>query len=226
MGITPTFLKASKGFSEYLRSVHVGNNEELVSFDVSALFTNIPVPTALDVINRLFTEYIEDPQAKGKHGCSFTGYTYGLKKDEAIKLLKLVLENCVFTFQCNFFIQLHGTTMGSSCSPMVANIYIDYFEGLALGPEAPIPIKEWKRYVDEVFSIMLQFLNSIDPHIKFTVEQPNVEGSIPFLDTFPKPKGERIEVSVYRKPTHGQTSGLQLQSPYFGKKSCSKSLDG
>ena len=27
-------------------------------------------------------------------------------------------------------------------------------------------------------------------------------GGIPFLDTFPKPKGEGIAVSIYRKPTH------------------------
>ena len=50
--------------------------------------------------------------------------------------------------------------------------------------------------------MMLNYLNSIDPHIKFTVEQPNEEGAIPFLDTLPKPKGEEISVSVYRKPTH------------------------
>ena len=49
---------------------------------------------------------------------------------------------------------------------------------------------------------MLQYLNSIDPHIKFTIEQPNKEGGIPFLDTFSKPQGEGIAVSVYRKPTH------------------------
>ena len=29
-----------------------------------------------------------------------------------------------------------------------------------------------------------------------------MEGAIPFLDTFPQPKGENISVSVYRKPTH------------------------
>ena len=50
--------------------------------------------------------------------------------------------------------------------------------------------------------ILLQYLNSIDPHIKFTIEQPNAEGGIPFLDTFPKPQGESIAVAVYRKPTH------------------------
>ena len=87
---------------------------------------------------------------------------------------------------------------------------MEYFEELALGPEVPVPIMEWKRYVDDVFSIipkgkrdiLLNYLNSIDPHIKFTVEQPNAEGSIPFLDTFPQPKGENISVSVYRKPSH------------------------
>ena len=174
------------------------------------LFTSIPVPTALDVINCLFCEHIEDPEAKHKYVFSFKCNTIGLEKDEAMQLLKLVLENCVFTFQDKFFKQLHSATMGSPCSPVVANIYMEYFEDLALGPELPIPVKDWKRYVDDVFSIipkgnrdtMLQYLNSIDPHIKFTIEQPNEEGGIPFLDTFPKPQGEGIAVSVYRKPTH------------------------
>ena len=90
---------------------------------------------------------------------------------------------------------------------------MEYFENIALGPELPVPIKDWKRYVDDVFSIipkgnhdnLLQYLNSIDPHIKFTIEQPNAEGGIPFLDTFPKPQGENIAVAVYRKPTYTWT---------------------
>ena len=206
----PSFVKDSKCFSEYLRSVHNNKDEELVSFNVSALFTSIPVPTALDVINQLFTEHIEVPEARGKYGCSFKQNTIGLTKDEVMKLLKLVLENCVFSFQGNFFKQLHGAAMGSPCFPVVANIYMEYFEDMALGPELPLPIKEWKRYVDDVFSIipkgqrdtMVNYLNSIDPHIKFTAEQQNEEGAIPFLDTLPKPKGEGISVSVNRKPTH------------------------
>ena len=88
--------------------------------------------------------------------------------------------------------------MGSPGSPVVANIYMEYFEDLALRPELLILVKEWKRYVDDVFSIipkgkrdiMLNYLNSIDPHIKFTGEQPNAMGAIPFLDTLPWPKGE------------------------------------
>ena len=188
-GITPTFVKDSKCFSEYLRTVCIGKDEELVSVDVSALFTSIPVPTALDVINHLFIEHIEVPKARGKYGCSFKQNTIGLTKDEVMKLLKLILENCVFSFQGNFFKQLHGAATGSPHPPVVANIYMEYFKDMALGPELLLPIKEWKRYMDDVFSIipkgqcntMLQYLNSIDPHIKFTVEQPNEEGAIPFL---------------------------------------------
>ena len=180
MGITPSFVKDSKSFSEHLRSVHISDDEELVSFDVSALFTSIPVPTALEVINCLFCEHIEDPEAKHKYGCSFKYNTISLEKDEVMQLLKLGLENCVFTLQDKFFKQLHG-----------ANIYMEYFEDLALGPELPIPVKDWKRYVDDVFSIipkgnrntMLQYLNSIDPHIKFTIEQPNEEGGRHFPQT-------------------------------------------
>ena len=43
-GITPMFVKDSRGFSQYLRSVYLGEDKELVSFNVSALFTSIPVP--------------------------------------------------------------------------------------------------------------------------------------------------------------------------------------
>ena len=140
-GITPMFVKDSKYFSEYLRSVNIDTDEELVSFDVSALFTSIPVPTALDVINHLFTEHIEVPEAKGKYGCSFKENTIGLDKNEVMGLLKLVLENCMFSFQGNFFKQLHGATMGYPCSPMVVNIYMEYFEELALAPSSPFQLR-------------------------------------------------------------------------------------
>ena len=44
MGMTPSFVKDSKGFSQYPRLVHLVQDKELVTFDVSALFTSIPVP--------------------------------------------------------------------------------------------------------------------------------------------------------------------------------------
>ena len=89
------FVKDSKGFSQYLISVHLGQDEELVTFDISALFTSIPVPTAFEVINQLFTEHIEVPEARGKCNCTFEENMVGLQKNEVLSLLKLVLENCM-----------------------------------------------------------------------------------------------------------------------------------
>ena len=142
--VCPSFVKDSKSFSDHLRLVNISEEEELVSFDISALFTSIPVPTALDVINCLFCEHFEDPEAKHKYGCSFRWNTIDLEKDEVMQLLKLVLENCVFTFQDKFFKQLHGATMGSPYSPVVANIYMEYFENLALGPKLLIQSRTGK----------------------------------------------------------------------------------
>ena len=45
-GITPIFVKGSKCFSEYLRSVNINTDEELVSFDASALFTSRSCPNS------------------------------------------------------------------------------------------------------------------------------------------------------------------------------------
>jgi hypothetical protein len=44
-------------------------------------------------------------------------------------------------------------------------------------------------------------LNSIDPHISFTLEHER-DGQLPFLDTLVSHKNGAITTNVYRKPTH------------------------
>ena len=49
----------------------------------------------------------------------------------------------------------------------------------------------------------LQHINSVDPAIKFTVEDNKEDGSISFLDTIVKPVADdTLSITVYRKPTH------------------------
>ena len=68
---------------------------------------------------------------------------------------------------------------------------MEYFEDMALGPQCPIPSPWSKRYVDDVISIvkkeqvdtLFNHLNLVYPHIKFTMEAPGSEDSIPFLET-------------------------------------------
>ena len=92
--------------------------------------------------------------------------------------------------------------MGSPVSPVIANIYMEHFESLAI-PSSPTSIKWWFRYVDDVHSAkrkdrvnkLQEHLNSIDPHIKFTIELPGTDG-LPFLDTLTKPTPNSIESTV------------------------------
>ena len=74
-----------------------------------------------------------------------------------------------------------------------------------------IPPRFWCRFVDDTFVIQkevnkqgfLQHINSVDPAIKFTVEDNKEDGSIPFLDTIVKPEADgTLSITVCRKPTH------------------------
>ena len=51
--------------------------------------------------------------------------------------------------------------------------------------------------------ILFNYINNMDDHIKFTMECPDNEGSIPFLDRKCTPNpNHTIHTTVYRKPTH------------------------
>ena len=98
--------------------------------------------------------------------------------------------------------------MGSSVSPVVAAL--EYFEHRAL-PSAVNPPRLLKMYVDDTFVIQqqsqeeefLQHINSVDPSIKFTTEEPRQNGSIPFMDALVTPQEHgTLTTSVYRKPIH------------------------
>ena len=68
---------------------------------------------------------------------------------------------------------------------------MEYSEELVLGPLGPIQTPGWKRYVDGMICIVKRaqvdilpnHINQIDAHIRFTMQSPDSEGSIPFLDT-------------------------------------------
>ena len=120
----------------------------------------------------------------------------------------------------------------SMSSPVVANIYMEHFEDLAM-TTAPNPPRVWKRYVDDTFCIMkktavletLDHLNGIRPTIQFTVEE-ETEGVLPFLDTqLNRGRDGTLDVTVFRKKTHTDRY-LQFEShhPMHVKRGVVKSL--
>ena len=116
--------------------------------------------------------------------------------------------------------------MGSPVSAVVANLYMEFFEELAL-ESAPSRPRLWKRYVDDTRCILrkgdldglLNHLNSIRPTIKITMELEE-EGSLPFLDTrVTRLANGKLDITVYRKKTHtDRYLHFELHHPIHVKK--------
>ena len=132
-----------------------------------------------------------------------------LSPERIAELLQLCLKSTYFSYNGEFYEQREGAAMGSPVSAVVANLYMEFFEELAL-ESAPSRPRFWKRYVDDTCCIMqrdaveplLRHLNEVRPTIKFTMELEK-DGSLPFLDTsLTRREDGTLNVTVFRKQTH------------------------
>ena len=99
--------------------------------------------------------------------------------------------------------------MGSPLSPVLANLFKEFFETELL-PTLPIQPPFWARYVDDViifwpdeldFQDFFNRVNALVPTINFTTEWER-EGVLPFLDMKVHRLTSGFDFAIYRKPTH------------------------
>ena len=198
VGSSPHHIKNSGDFIEHIKHITFQANETITSYDVSALFTSVPIEAAINIIQRrleLDQEFHSRTTMKVEHITS---------------LLEFCLKTTYFQLQGGFYEHISGAAMGSPIRSIVANLFMEDCEVKAINT-AKIPPKMWKRYVDDTCVILdsttkeefFDHINSIDPKIQFTSENSNPNGSIPFLDTLvmPQPDGS-IKTTVLRKPAH------------------------
>ena len=197
VGKSPHHITSTQDFVEQARQIKLEPGECLSSYDVSALFTSVPIDPALNIIKDLLDN---DTTLKEKTV---------MEVGNIILLLEFCLKNTYFSFQDQFYEQVEGAAMGSPVSPIVANLYMEYLEQKALST-APHPLRFWHRFVDDTFVIhkeankqgFLQHINSVDPSIRFTIENNKEDGSIPFLDTIVKPEADGcLSITGCRKST-------------------------
>ena len=168
------FIKNSLHFVDKVKGQPIGPDEEMVSYDVSALFTSVSVDRALEVVKRRLES---DP--------TFPDRTT-LNIDEFVKLLDMVVSSTYFTYDGQFYRQIHGAAMGSPVSPILCNLYMEDFETAALN-SAPHKPAWWFRYVDDTHTkqkkehddSLYQHISQQDEHIKFTTEHENEVESKP-----------------------------------------------
>ena len=95
------------------------------------------------------------------------------------RLLHLCLTITYFMWNGRFYEQKEDAAMGNPLSPVVANIYMEHFEELAM-ESAEVKPATWLRYIDDTFVVLnkgrdklldfLEHLNSIRPSIQLTIE--------------------------------------------------------
>ena len=198
VGSSPHHIKNTGDFIQQIKQVKLQADEIITSYDVSALFTSVPIEAATNIIQRRL-ELGQQLHLRTN-----------MKVEHITSLLELCLKTTYFQFQGSFYEQINGAAMGSPISPIVANLFMEEFEVRAI-QTAKNPPKMWKRYVDDTSVILssankeefFHHINNIDPRIQFTSEESKPDGSIPFLDCLVTPQADdSIVITVYRKPTH------------------------
>ena len=92
----------------------------VTSYDVTALFTSIPVPSAVDIIKKKLEQDAELPNRTI------------MPADTILELLGFCLNNTYFVFHGTFYEQTKGAAMGSPISPIIANIFMEAFKNRAI----------------------------------------------------------------------------------------------
>ena len=120
VGKPPYDINCNHDFVKQVKHINLTPGECLNSYDVSALFTSVPVDPALKAIKDLLEK---EPTLKERTV---------LPVEDITLLLEFCLKNMYFSFKGQFYEQVEGAAMVSPVSPIVANLYIEYFEQKAL----------------------------------------------------------------------------------------------
>ena len=178
----------------------------LVSYDVTNLFTNIPLQETIDIaINLIFNH---NPNLN-------------ITKKELKKLFLFATSQTHFIFNSKFYNQIDGVAMGSPLAPVLANTFMSFCESKRLNEYNLNRPKFYLRYVDDILAafdkeqyslLFLNFLNKRHPNIKFTIEK-QINHSIAFLDVFISGiNNQNLTLQTYHKSTY---TGLLLKFKSF-----------
>ena len=95
-----------------------------------------------------------------------------IPSDYILKLLKLIMEKNIFTFNEEYWLQILGTCMGTRVASTYANLFMGVLEKKILDscpPHLWQHVHLWKRYIDDILILwtdswesFLEFFNYIN----------------------------------------------------------------
>ena len=154
----------SFAFAETMQNLDIDPNVFMSSFDVSSLFTNVP----LDETIKICSDALYDD----------SDLQLLIPKDLFVELMKSVTTSVEFSFNNTMYKQTDGVAMGSPLGPALANIFVGYYEEKLFSQTQKLPT--YFRYVDDTFAIFnhkteadefLIKLNCLHPSLKFTFDR-------------------------------------------------------
>jgi hypothetical protein len=131
-----------------------------------------------------------------------------------------------FQFEDKFYQQKDGMAMGSSLTPAVSSILLEYFEKLSLDKTDFKPTI-WLRSVDNTFHGLTTWvsrntglsLSSQQSQTHYTVHSGSGERHLPFLDVLVTKRSLNLSTEVYQKPAHtGQVLHFKSGHPKHVKR--------
>ena len=132
------------------------------SLDVVSLYTSIPIQEAINnAVDRIQNAILH------------------LSKQDIADLLTVTLNNMYFSFNGQVFLQKEGLPMGSSISGILAILFMDKLETIAVSSH--LSISPYRRDVDDIYlqttgeEMADQFhhtMNSLHTKLKFEIEKP------------------------------------------------------
>ena len=142
---------------ELVNEVHgltINSGDMLVSFDVSSLFTNVPLEETIHILaDKAFMN-------------NWFNVTHGLNlsKQDLVDLLRGATKDQLFLFNGQLYEQTDGVAMGSPLGPLLANVFMCSIEE-TLERDGKMPAY-YRRYVDDTLTIV-----------------PNIASANEFLET-------------------------------------------
>ena len=140
--ISNSHIQNSSDFINKIKSCNLTSGK-MLSFDVDSLFTNVPIDDVLQFLKRKLPS---------------TGVNLGMPIDVFVELVKLCVDSGAFSHDSKFYMQCFGMSMGSPLSPVLSNLYMEYFETELL-PQISPPNMIWSRYVDDICFILALFFS-------------------------------------------------------------------
>ena len=124
---TDTIIKNGFTFVDELLSLKFDNFEiKRISFDISNLFTNVPLHRTIQIIL--------DKRYRLEHTCTYSDKKRNdwcskcKNRFEMKYLLEAATKGTNFIFNSRNYTQINGVTMGSPLGPSFADIYVNYLE--------------------------------------------------------------------------------------------------